>query len=198
MQAVPQSIAGEPGAVDATLPVPAPAFATDSAKLPGGENAATTLLAWFIVTTQLPTPLQAPDQPANVELPVADALKVTTLLAATAAEHVAPQSMSPAGVIEIILPLPAPVFETFSAYVVSEKLAPRSRAPFIVTTQLPVPLQAPDHPVNVEPGAALAESVTTVPAFRLAAHVAPQSMTPAGVVDATVPAPAPDRDTPRT
>lgn len=34
---------------------------------------------------------------------------------------------------------------------------------FIVRTQLPVPEQAPPHPVNVEPDTATAESVTVVP-----------------------------------
>jgi hypothetical protein len=35
---------------------------------------------------------------------------------------------------------------------------------FIVTVQLPVPEQAPDHPANVEPEFGVAVSVTTVPA----------------------------------
>jgi hypothetical protein len=35
---------------------------------------------------------------------------------------------------------------------------------FIVTVQVPVPEQAPDHPANVETAFGVAVSVTTVPA----------------------------------
>jgi hypothetical protein len=50
----------------------------------------------------------------------------------------------------------------------------------MVTTQLSVPEQpAPDQPLNLEPAAALAVSVTTVPSSYSALQVAPQ-LTPDG------------------
>src|SRR5262249_48034074 len=55
------------------------------------------------------------------------------------------------------------------------------------TTQLPVPVQAPLQPENVEPLAAAAVKVTAVP--NVPTHVAPQ-LIPAGL-DVMVPAPAP-------
>lgn len=59
----------------------------------------------------------------------------------------------------------------------------------IVTTQLPVPEQAPLQPVNVELGSGVAVSVTVAPCPKLAEHVAPQSI-PAGLL-VTVPEPEP-------
>jgi hypothetical protein len=40
-------------------------------------NVAVTLLAWVIETTQLLVPVQAPDQPVNVEPAEGDAVNVT-------------------------------------------------------------------------------------------------------------------------
>ena len=66
------------------------------------------------------------------------------------------------------------------------------RAASVVTWHVEaVPEQAPPQPVNAEPGAALAVSVTTVPAVNDAEHVDPQEM-PAGD-ELTVPEPVPLR-----
>jgi hypothetical protein len=74
------------------------------------------------------------------------------------------------------------------------KLAVTLSAEFIVTVQVPVPLQPPPlQPENVEPVVGLADNVTTVPKAKLALQVAPQ-LTPAGVL-VTVPAPVPAFDT---
>ena len=60
-------------------------------------------------------------------------------------------------------------------------------------TQKPVPEQAPDHPVKVEPAAGVAVSVTVVPLAMPAEQVTPQEI-PAGE-DVTDPLPVPARVT---
>ena len=59
----------------------------------------------------------------------------------------------------------------------------------MLTVQVPVPVQAPDHPANEEPELAVAVNVTEVALEKLALHVCPQLM-PAGAL-AMVPAPVP-------
>jgi hypothetical protein len=65
-----------------------------------------------------------------------------------------------------------------------------------VTTHVDVPLQAPDHPVNVEPAAGAAVSVTTVPLLNPALHVVPQ-LIPDGLL-VTIPVPVPAKVTAST
>jgi hypothetical protein len=69
-------------------------------------------------------------------------------------------------------------------------VAVTDRAALMVTLQAEVPLHAPLQPVNDEPMAGTADSVTSVPEPKLALQVDPQLM-PAGE-DVTVPAPLPD------
>src|SRR5258706_496386 len=71
----------------------------------------------------------------------------------------------------------------------ASKVAVTALALSMVTVQPPVPVQAPLQPANVEPPAAAAVKVTTVPELKLNAHVAPQSMPP--TFEVTVPAPLP-------
>src|SRR5947209_10671567 len=59
----------------------------------------------------------------------------------------------------------------------------------MVTTQLPLPVHAPVHPVKVEPVVAEGVNVTCVPLLKLALHVVPQ-LIPAGLL-VTVPVPVP-------
>ena len=54
-----------------------PSFVTESVRVTGA-NVAVTDLAASIVTTQAPVPVQAPDQPVNVELAPGVAVSVTT------------------------------------------------------------------------------------------------------------------------
>ena len=58
-----------------------------------------------------------------------------------------------------------------------------------VRLHVPVSVQAPDHPVNVEPVLGVAVRVTDVPLAKLALQVAPQLM-PDGLL-VTVPVPVP-------
>ena len=69
-------------------------------------------------------------------------------------------------------------------------VAVTDRSALIVTVQVPVPEQPPPlQPVNAEPAAGVAVSVTTVPSLNDAAQVAPQ-LIPAGEL-VTVPEPVP-------
>lgn len=61
--------------------------------------------------------------------------------------------------------------------------------PATETVQVPVPVQPPLHPVNVEPALAAAVSVTDVPPEKLDEQFEPQ-LIPLGAL-VTVPAPAP-------
>src|SRR3954467_13589438 len=97
----------------------------------------------------------------------------------------------PAGEL-VTAPVPVPVRVTVSVRCgTAANVAVTVLAASIVPRQAPVPLHAPPQPVNAEPAAALAVSVTGVPSGKSCAHAAPQSM-PAGEL---VPAPAPGRFT---
>ena len=69
------------------------------------------------------------------------------------------------------------------------KLATTEVAPATETVQLPVPVQLPLHPVNVEPELATADKVTDVPLEKADEQVVPQLM-PLGEL-VTVPEPVP-------
>jgi hypothetical protein len=66
---------------------------------------------------------------------------------------------------EVTVPLPVPALLTVSVNVVvwRVKVAATVVGAFIVTVQGPVPVQPPLQPVKVDPLAALAVRVTTVP-----------------------------------
>ena len=71
--------------------------------------------------------------------------------------------MIPAGAL-VTVPLPAPAFVTVSANVGTPKVAVTVVAADIVTVHAPVPEQPPPlQPVNVEPAAGVAVSITAVP-----------------------------------
>jgi hypothetical protein len=77
------------------------------------------------------------------------------------AEHVEPQ-LIPDGEL-VTVPVPVPVFTSVRAKLWIVNVAVADLAAFIVTTQLPVPVQAPLQPLKVDPAAAAAVSVTEVP-----------------------------------
>jgi len=73
-------------------------------------------VAALIVTVQAPVPVQPPPlQPVKVELASGVLVKVTAVLLANGAEHVAPQAM-PAGLL-VTVPAPAPALLTVSVKV---------------------------------------------------------------------------------
>ena len=123
---------------------------------------AVTDLAESTVAEQAPVPVQAPDQPANVEVASGVAVRVTTVPESKEAEQVEPQSM-PAGA-EVTAPPPVPTFETESEWVTRVKVAVTDFAESTVAVQVPVPVQAPDQPAKVEVASGVAVRVTTVAA----------------------------------
>jgi len=144
----------------------------------------------------VPVPLQTTPlpllHPVNVDPATGVAVSTTVLPLAKLAEQTAPQ-LIPDGLL-VTLPVPVPARVTFRAKVgATPKVAVTACAWFIVTEHEPVPLQAPLHPVNVDPAAGLAVS-TTVP-LNDAVHVAPQ-LIPAGLL-VTVPVPVPAKVTVR-
>jgi hypothetical protein len=88
----------------------------------------------------------------------------------------------------VTVPVPEPAFVTLSVNA-GWKVAVTPRAPLIVTTHEPVPVQSPDQPVKTEPAEGEAVSVTVAPSPRDALHVAPHAMPP--MSDVTVPVPVP-------
>jgi len=75
-------------------------------------NVAVTEASAAAIMLQAPAPLQAPDQPANVELAFGVAVNVIAVPAAKLALHVVPQLM-PAGVL-LTVPAPVPAATTLT------------------------------------------------------------------------------------
>lgn len=172
-----------------TVPVPAPVVLTVSTNVGIGENVAVTGTAAVpIVKLHVPVPVQPPPlQPANTEPEAGVAVRVTLVLVLTEALQV-PGQLIP---FPVTVPLPVPANVTLTGNAVGMKSALTDCAEFIVTVHAPVPAQAPLHPLNTDPAAAVGVSVTAVPLLKSNEHVLPQLM-PAGllVID---PEPAPVR-----
>ena len=75
-------------------------------------NVAVTLREALIVTVHVPVPVHAPLQPANVDPPVGDAVRLTTVPDVNEALHVDPQ-LIPADA-EVTVPDPVPALVTVS------------------------------------------------------------------------------------
>jgi hypothetical protein len=65
---------------------------------------------------------------------------------------------------------------------------------FIVTAHVPVPLQAPDHPVKVDEAFGVAVRITDVPAANVPEQVVPQDIPAGAEVTAPLPVPAATTD----
>jgi hypothetical protein len=168
------------------VPEPVPLFVAVSVNVCRLKVAVTDFAA-VIETVHEPVPVHAPLQPPNVDPDAGVGVSVTEVPLLKVPEHVVPQS-TPAGEL-VTLPLPAPALASVSANVCRLNVAVTDFAAVIETTHEPVPVHAPLQPVNVDPEAAVAVSVTDVPLLKLAEQVEPQLM-PAGEL-VTVPLPAP-------
>jgi hypothetical protein len=138
------------------------------------------------VTTQAPVPVQPLDQPVKVEPEPAVGVRVTAVPLGKVALQV-PGQLIPAG-LEVTEP--DPVTPTVNVRLTGPtvvNVAVTDRFVDMVRLQAPVPVQAPDQPVNVAPLAGVAVSETDALVGNAALQV-PGQLTPAGV-DVTVPDP---------
>src|ERR1700692_535731 len=86
-----------------------------------------------------------------------------------------------------LVTVPLPDTLTLSVYWVCANVAVTLCAAFIVTTQLPTPLQAPPQPLKPQPFAGVAVSVTWVPEAQVALHVDGQLIPAGELVTAPLP-----------
>jgi len=127
-------------------------------------------------------------QPLNACPGCAVAVSVTTVPAMKFAEHIGPEQFIPP-TLPITLPLPGGPATTIVRVNIGLKIALTNCAPLMISVQLPIPEQAPLlHPANAKPLAGAADSVTLVPALKVAVQVAAEQLIPAGLL-VTVPEP---------
>jgi hypothetical protein len=150
-------------------------------------NVAVTLLDAGLASVHGPVPVQAPLHPVKVDPLAAVAVSVTAVLARYVAVHVGPQ-LTPAGTL-ITVPAPLPAKLTVTVLVFAVNVAVTLTDALPPSVQLPVPVQPPLQPANVDPLAGVAVKVTDVPAGYVALHVGPQ-LIPAGLLP-TLPLPVP-------
>ena len=123
-----------------TVPLPAPVVPTVRANC--GEKAAVAETPVVpTVKLQVPVPVHAPVQPPNTKPPPAVAVKITFVPVLMLALHVPGQLMPPTLLVTDPLPVPAKV--TVTGNEEGMKFALTACAAFIVTAQVPVPLQPP-------------------------------------------------------
>jgi hypothetical protein len=140
-----------------------------------------------IVRLHAPVPLHAPLQPVKADSAAGVALRVTLEPIGRSALHVVPQlSVVP---VATTLPVPVPFLLALSVYFDRLKVARTLVHESIGTVQVPVPLQIPLHPANVESRLALGVSVTAAPLGKSLLQVLPQ-LIPEGE-DVTLPVPLP-------
>jgi hypothetical protein len=143
------------------------------------------------VRLHVPIPVQRPDHPAKVTPAAGSAVNTTCFPLAKLALQV-PGQLIPAGLL-VTVPTPVPALCTVSLkYTVVElNVAVTDFAAFTEIVHVEeLPLQAPDHPANLEPDLGVSISLTDVPLLSFALHAVPQLMAEGLLV--IVPAPAPD------
>src|SRR5215831_846912 len=163
-----------------------PATSGSSVKLlVAGVKVAVTDVAPITVTTHDPVPVQPPPlQPVKVDPAAGAAVRVTMVPEVNETEQVVPQLML-AGEL-VMVPLPVPPLLTVSAKGACVKVAVTEAAAFMVTTQVPLPVQPPPlQPAKVDPAAGAAVRVTMVPEVSEVEQVVPEGEL------VTVPLPAP-------
>jgi hypothetical protein len=139
------------------------------------------------VTTQVPVPVQGPDQPVKVDPVVAAAVSVTTVPAEKVGLQLDGQE-TPAG-DEVTVPEPVPAITTLSEPGPGRKVAVTAVSAESVTLQRPVPVQAPDQPSKVDDPPPRAVRVTTAPSAKPALQVPGQEMPEGEEVMVPVPPP---------
>jgi hypothetical protein len=120
---------------------------------------------------QGPVPLQPPLQPAKIEFAEGVAVNVMEVPILNGALQEFPQLM-PAGSL-VTVPLPVPE-STKASTGEAENVAETVMFELRVRVQVLDPLHAPPQFTNVDPGCAVAVSVTFVPAGKLLLQLAPQ------------------------
>jgi hypothetical protein len=148
-----------------------------------------------MVKVHAPVPVQAPPQPAKVDVASGVGVRVTVVPAYTDARHVTGQLIACGCDEDVTDPLPVPLKGKAMVNACSIRLnvAVTDLDPLIVTTHGAVPVQPPLHPSNVEVASGVAVRVTSVPVSNTATQLVPQSI-PEGT-EATVPPPVPALDT---
>jgi hypothetical protein len=132
-----------------------------------------------------PVPEHAPLHPTKKDVLSGVAVSVTTTPGLKTIVQANPQ-LIPAG-LEVTVPPPPPDLVTLRRRI---NVAVTVRAALMLTTQDPVPVHAPLHPLNTDDAfAGVAVRVIWVPALKIAEQVDPQ-LIPAGLEE-TVPAPKP-------
>ena len=180
---LPQAI---PAGLLVTVPLPAPDLPTVNVKDRSVNEAVTEDAALMDIVHVVPVPEQPPLQPVNVEPVAGVAVSVTEVPEEKLAEQVLPHAIPPG--LLVTAPAPEPPFPMVNVKDCSANVALTDAAAAMLTVQVPVPEQPPPvHPVNVDPAAGEALSVTEVPETKLAAQVLPHAM-PAGLL-VTVPLP---------
>src|SRR5215471_16599775 len=167
-----------------------PATSGSSVKLiVAGVKVPVTDVAPITVTTHVPVPVQPPLQPVKVDPAAGAAVRVTMVPEVNETEQVVPQLML-AGEL-VMVPLPVPPLLTVSAKGACVKVAVTEAAAFMVTTQVPLPVQPPPlQPAKVDPAAGAAVRVTMVPEVSEVEQVVPQLMPEGELVTVPLPAPA--------
>jgi hypothetical protein len=180
-----------PAGDEVTVPAPFPAAVTVMVCPPAtvAVKVAVTVAVELMVMTQLPVPVQGPDQPAKVDPVVAAAVSVTTVPAGKVGLQAAAGQETPAG-DEVTDPEPVPAITTLSEPGPGRKVAVAVLSAESVTLQRPVPVQAPDQPPKVEAPPGKAVKVTTAPSAKPALQVPGQEIPAGEEVMLPVPPPA--------